>query len=163
MALKTHFKKWPIKMVNQKSPATCWAAATAMLLGKSVPVGPGAAKTKPDGGLLPDRANIEKFARSHGLVLEPFRTWTAQGFWKLFQQGPILCMGNVPIHRLGVGGHAYVIVEMDTDGTTAGTNMLIYDPKPTIIQANYAQRIEKYPISMYHILRLRNPFSRCIR
>lgn len=143
-------------MVRQKSPATCWAAAAAMLLGKSKPVGPGAAQTKADEGLLPVRANIEKFARSHGLVLEPLRTWTAQAFWQLFQRGPIMAMGNVPIYRHGFGSHAYVIAEMETDGTTAGTEMYIYDPKGLEIWANYSQRIKDYPLSMYYIFR--NPF-----
>ncbi len=155
-SLEMPYKKWPIKMVRQKSPATCWAAAAAMLMGKNSSVGPGAAKTSRDGGLIPTRANVAKFASSYGLVLEPFRTWTAQALWHLFQRGPIMVMGNVPIHRLGVGTHAYVIADMDTDGTAAGTNMFIYDPKGVTVQLNYAQRIHAYPLSMYYLLR--NPF-----
>ena len=59
-----------------------------------------------------------------------------------------------PIPKLGVGGHAYVISEMETDGTSAKPYFTIYDPKPAIIlQANYLKRAREYPLSMYHILR----------
>jgi hypothetical protein len=149
-------KKWPVKLVKQKSPAKCWAAAAAMLLGKLNPVDSGTAKTKSDGGLFPDHENIKKFARSHGLVLEPLRTWTSQAFWQLFQRGPIMVMGNVPIYRIGFGSHAYVVFEMETDGTDAGTEMWYYDPKGLEMQVNYAKRIHEYPLSMYYLLR--NPF-----
>jgi len=144
-------------MVRQETPARCWAAAAAMLLGKPKSVGPGTARTCTDGGLLPNRANVEKFAQSYGLVLEPSKSWTPNALWHLFYRGPLMVMGNVRIPRLGVGGHAYVISQMETDGTSAGTYFTIYDPKPAIIlQANYASRVRKYPLSMYYILR--NPF-----
>ena len=79
--------------VQQSSAKDCWAAALAMLLGRSV--GPGTASVGPGGGLLPTGANLRAFAASHNLkILPPARTWTPEGLAQILAAGPILIMGN---------------------------------------------------------------------
>ncbi len=79
--------------VQQSSEKDCWAAAIAMLLGRSV--GPGRSKLDPEGGLFSTSANLRAFAASYNLKILPrSRSWTAQALAEILALGPILIMGE---------------------------------------------------------------------
>ncbi|HJQ31286.1 MAG TPA: papain-like cysteine protease family protein, partial [Pyrinomonadaceae bacterium] len=139
-----------VQLVPQPNGMSCWAAAAAMVVGwrDRVSIDPaevarGAGRwAEYTGGLNPD--NIEDLARAWGLVIEPPRSYSIEGFRQLIQN-------NGPIW-LGVAspsGHAVTVTGIYGDGTPDGTFVRINDPGPpgegtldTITFSSLAQQYE---------------------
>lgn len=128
---------------------TCWSAAATMVLGPMC-VGPGNARLGKSGGLVGTDANVETFARSHGLQLHYPQCWTVEGLASVMQYGPIWVTGLVP------GLHAFVIAELHGDGTPMGTELTIYDPWPpgvgSVSTMLYQKFIDKHPLGTIYVL-----------
>lgn len=116
---------------TQPTNMTCWSAATTMILGSNMSVGPGSAQLSSSGGLKaydefgkPDDKNIMAFAASHELLIHWPQSWTAKGLAKVIVNGPVVMCGNLPyLHAVVIGG-------ISTDDTETGTTLTVFDPWP---------------------------------
>jgi hypothetical protein len=161
---------YPVQLVPQHTTATCWSAATAMLLGRQVSVAPGAAGIDPNpgpgfGGLWNDSAsnnpnNTQAFARSHGLRMEHGRSWTPAGLASMMQaHGPVMAdlLWNDRTYAAGAGspGHMLVFGGIRGDNTSEGTTLRIYDPWPvgrgSVYSVVYGPFMRTIPTATYQI------------
>jgi uncharacterized Zn-binding protein involved in type VI secretion len=139
-----------VTLFPQPTNMTCWSAAATMMLGGHQSIGPGSASTGASGGLNSSDANVEKFAKSFGLILHYPQSWTIPGLAQIMRRGPLWVGGRVP------SLHAVVFAEMSGDGTPGGTIIKIYDPWPPnvgkVYSVLYSARIQAYPESTIFIL-----------
>lgn len=141
---------FPVTLYPQPTKTSCWAAAASMVLGNQS-AGPGKAKTETDGVLQTDEGNMTAFARSHNLERHYGQTWTLEGLKELLEKhGPLWVGGYLP------DLHAVVIAGMNGDGSTNGTELLIYDPWPvnkgSIVSISYHDFYTDYPAATNHVL-----------
>jgi hypothetical protein len=138
-----------VTLVPQTYDMGCWSAATSMLLGSRMTVGPGPAKLTSVGGLdvktdLKDLTNVRLFARAYGLQFQEPQCWTIGGLLELLRRSPVMMCGLVPDVL-----HAVVIGSAVGDATASGTHLRIYDPLPvnkgTELSATYATIVLTYP------------------
>ena len=132
-----------VRLIPQPTDSTCWAAATAMLKGSTVPAI--IAATPPhlitgSGGTanFSERAdNVtgnEEFARAHHLRYHAPMSWTTGAFKQLIQTGPVMLsmLWNADEYVAGRGssGHRVVVygIDSDDDPTGLGTLVHIHDP-----------------------------------
>lgn len=161
---------YPVRLVPQHTTATCWSAATAMLLGRSASVSPGGARIDPNpgpgfGGLWNDSlsnnpANTLAFARSHGLNMEHARSWAPSGLASLMRaHGPLMAdlLWNDRTYAAGQGspGHMILFGGIRGDNTSEGTTIKIYDPWPvgrgSVYSVVYGPFMRAIPTATYQI------------
>ena len=141
----------------QPTDRTCWSAAATMLFG-NISVGPGDAAVTPNGGLESTQANVQAFARAHGLTMHPPMSWTIRGLADLLRRGPLWVAGVQPLGspKAIQSGHAVVIGSMWGNGSADGTMLLIYDPWPPGVGSTYgvfyADRMAGSPLMTTYIL-----------
>ncbi len=138
-----------IDLIGQPTNMTCWMAATSMLLKRRVTSG--TARTAANGGLHSDPANMEAFARSHGLRLYYGQTWMARGLVSLLSRGPVAMVGRLP------SMHAVVLSGIESDGTEEMSFITVHDPWPvnqgTIHRGlPYASFLRRFPMASMYML-----------
>jgi len=159
-----------VTRIPQPTPSTCWAAATAMLKGSTVPAV--IAATPPhlvsgSGGTpnFSERADHvtgnQEFARAHGLRYHAPQSWMVSAFTALIQRGPAMLsmLWNVGEYTAGAGssGHRVVVYGIDSDGdpTGLGTLLHIHDPwAPNVgktFQKSYHALVTETPCFTYGI------------
>lgn len=138
-----------VTLFPQPTNMTCWSAAATMLFGDRS-VGAGDATLSPSGGLQPSYANIQRFARSHGLRMLPVMSWTVDGLANELRAGPLWVAGWRPT------GHAYVVHAMTGDGSMNGTTIHIADPWPPNKGSRYTKAygpwVQQFPTGMMYML-----------
>ena len=146
-----------VTLFPQPTNMTCWSAAATMLFG-NMSVGSGGATVGPRGGLGMWHANIQTFARAHGLTMHPPMSWTTLGFAALLRRRPLWVAG---LQTLGSptarqARHAVVVGSMWGNGSPYGTMLLIYDPWPpgvgSIYGVIYGDRMTGSPLMTTYIL-----------
>ena len=71
-----------------------------------------------------ERGGDRPVADSYKLRLYWPQSWTVEGLRSLLQRGPVALMGPIPsLHAVVIGG-------IQSDGTSDGTFLTIYDPWP---------------------------------
>jgi peptidoglycan hydrolase-like protein with peptidoglycan-binding domain len=156
----------PVHMVPQPSENTCWAAATAMLLGRNAPV------AKPPGvslnikGELPNDAEFNSpvytdlFTRYYGIHYLPPQSWLPAGLAGVMQAHGTLVVNtmlNVARYtaRLPSESHLWVMAGIRGDGTAEGTTIRVYDPYPpkrgTIFSVSYKELLGGHPALTYQL------------
>lgn len=155
----------PTMLMAQQTDATCWSAATAMLLNRPISPGPGGANLLPDGSLLNDSeldqpVNTLKFAKAYGLTLVPGQSWLPDGLAALTRAHGRLMINTLwdataYAKRAGSPGHMMVIAGIRGDGTPRGTTVRIYDPwRPhvgAVYSCNYDRLMRRVPALTYQI------------
>jgi ABC-type bacteriocin/lantibiotic exporter with double-glycine peptidase domain len=122
-----------IKYIHQSGPMDCWAAALAMILGRSIVVDQ---VFLSGGGLTATDANIMMFAEYYGLKLLPMGTYTVDGLAKILKSGPIFVGGKFNT------AHAYAIAGIK------GNQILVHDPATKAGWISYSTLVSRYPFSM---------------
>jgi hypothetical protein len=118
-------RDWPISLIAQTTPHTCWVAATSMLVGRTIP-GTGA-WVGSSGGLNHQNPELmRQFLANYGLRAVArqisLRTETLQGW---LCSGPIMIISGFRTGPQQVGTHALVVAGMDDDV------FRFLDPSPT--------------------------------
>lgn len=161
-----------VNMVPQTTPDTCWAASTAMVLGRTSPVTDELGLYRPGGipndSQVDDPAVSTRYYRHWGLTLHHAQSWTVRGLAGLMRsRGPLLLSvlwnvdrytrrdPNHPGRTLGSSGHYVVLSGLRGDGTEAGTTVRIHDPLPVgsgrIGVNNYARLMRLLPAATYQV------------
>lgn len=136
-----------ITPVAQHTPATCWSAGTAMLLGRPQSIGPGSASLAAGGFLESGDKNMQAFADSLGVRLHMGASWSVSGLVTMIRRGPIMVCGFIPY------GHCVVIGGIRGDGTPRGTTLTIYDPDGGRVYPEiYASVMRRFPQFTNHVL-----------
>jgi hypothetical protein len=136
-----------ITPIAQHTRATCWSAATAMVLGRQQSIGPGSASLAVGGFLKSGDKNMQAFADSIGLRLHFGASWSVQGLVNMVRKGPIMVCGFIPY------GHCIVIGGISGDGTPKGTTLTIYDPAGGRVYSEiYGSVMRRFPQFTNHIL-----------
>jgi len=159
-----------VRLIPQPTPSTCWAAATAMLKGTTVPAI--IAATPPNlvtstGGTAnfsESADNVtgnQEFARAHGLRYSPPQSWMVSALKGLIQRSPVMVsmLWNAGEYVAGRGssGHRMVIfgVDSDDDPTGLGTLLHIHDPwAPNVgrtFQKSYNALVNETPCFTYGV------------
>ncbi len=162
-----------VQFLTQPTETTCWAAATAMVLGAAISairMRTPASLLAGDGGLLNESEagaslNVHQtFARIHGLRYHAPQSWRVDGLIQLLSSGPLMMelLWNPRSFRQGRGssGHYYVIVgargSHGPDGQS--TTLRIYNPYPVgqgvILSKSYASLLRDIPLATYGIMSL---------
>lgn len=154
----------PILLVPQPTPTSCWAASTAMLLGRIGPVSAPAFMLAADGGMLNDSqlndaAISSQFAQHFGLRLIHGQTWTPDGLARVIERGPVMCnvLWNVGGYLSGAGssGHMIVLAGIRGDGTGDGTTIRVYNPLPVgrgaVVSVIYGPTLRQVPAMTYQL------------
>jgi hypothetical protein len=136
-----------VPLVPQLTGMSCWAAAAAMLVGwrDRIPVSPekvarGAGRWRDyQDGLHP--SDVETFARTWGLVLEPGGAWTVQRLYQRLSSAGPLWLGEA-----SPGLHSIVVTGLYGDGSDRGTFVRINDPWPM-------GRGERYSLDFRELMR----------
>ena len=154
-----------VRLVTQPDNTTCWAAATAMLLGRGGIVQAPPFMLNARGELLNDSelndgAVTSRFAAYFHLRLYPPQTWLPSALAGVLRRGPIMCnvlwKAGDYTHGLGSESHWAVFAGIRGDGTGPGTTLRLYDPLPPpqggIRSVNYGLLIRNLPALTYQIL-----------
>jgi hypothetical protein len=158
------------RLIPQPVNTQCWAAATAMMTGTSVPAV--VARTPSDmiasdGGLLnsseSDQAVVtgRRYGAIHGLNCFAPMSWMLSALRQQLARGPLMfdMLWNVTDYVKGNGspGHMIVIVGMrgDDDQAGKGTTLRINDPWPPNIgktySVGYAKWMREVPTRTYRV------------
>lgn len=156
----------PVGLVPQPNAFTCWAAATAMLLGQPTPVVlPDSLKKLLDseGGLLNDSelnnpVNVIEYCNYFKLKRHDGQSYLPDGLFDLLKRKPIMVnwLLDVDSYRRGVGsrGHMVVITGIRGNGDPSATTIRINDPEPvgsgSVRSYNYAEIMRNNPAFSYH-------------
>lgn len=153
-----------VSLVSQPTANSCWAASTAMILGRRSPVIAPANMLNASGALLNDSALNDaavssRFCRLYGLRLHPGKSWTATGLANVISLNPVMCnvLWNVQGFSSGAGSNSHwvVIAGIRGDGKEANTTLRIYDPLPqgrgAVYSVNYAALMRKLPAATYQL------------
>ena len=157
----------PIGLVPQPTSSTCWAAATAMLLGQPSPVVlPEHLKESlvSEGGLLNDSKldnpqNMMVYCNHFRLKWHPPQSYLPDGLYDLLKRKPAMAniLWDTDSYTRGVGssGHMVVITGIRGNGEANGTTVRVNDPWPvgsgSVRSFNYAQMIKNTPAYTYHL------------
>ncbi len=160
-----------INLVPQPTADTCWAASTAMLLGRptAVTLPPALAHLAPPGtGLLNDSelqnpTNMQAYCNHFRLTLNAPQSYTTDGLYDLIKRKPIMVnrLWNSSDYVSGAGssGHMIIIAGMRGNGDADGTTLRIYDPWPPtrgkVSSEIYSQLIKDTPTLTYNIYQVR--------
>lgn len=168
---ETYVVECSVRLVAQPTSNTCWAAAAAMVLGRSQPVSapPGVDTTNglPNDSNLGDYPTVRRYAQHLGLRLEAPQSWTPLGLANLMRSGGPLLMHVLWDARgyttrasdggyVGSPGHFAVMSGIRGDGDPARTTVRIHDPWPpgrgAIYSVVYGDMMRRVPTATYHIL-----------
>jgi peptidoglycan hydrolase-like protein with peptidoglycan-binding domain len=125
----------PVSIVMQATSNTCWAASSAMLLGKSENDVVGLVGNA--GGDGADEPEMTVFTSELGLTIVPPSSMMPEGWAQLLSYGPV--MVGIPYHYIIVAG-------IESDGTYGGTRLHIYDPAQGERWADYQVIENQYEI-----------------
>jgi hypothetical protein len=160
----------PVRHIPQPTETTCWAAATAMMTGSTVPAV--IARTPPsmiasDGGLLnsseTDQAIVTGtlYGNVHGLRCYPPMSWSTAAFVALVARGPImldmLWRADEYVKGNGSPGHMIVVAGTITDalGTGSTTYVKVLDPwRPNVGKVSwepYEDWMAEVPTRTYRV------------
>jgi len=159
----------PVHLVPQSTPVTCWAAATAMLLGQPLPVTlPAAVKKLIDdggGGVLNDSKlndpfHMKIYCNHFKLKLHNPQSYIPDALYDLLQRRPLMAsiLWNSASYTGGNGssGHAVIITGIRGNGEAHATTLRIIDPLPVGIGSvrsfNYAKLMNDFPAFTYHLI-----------
>lgn len=153
-----------VSLVPQPTANSCWAASTAMILGRRTPVTAPANMLNASGALindseLNDAAVSSRFCRTYGLRLHAGQSWTAAGLANVIRRNPVMCnvLWNVNGFSSGAGSNSHwvVIAGIRGDGKPKNTTLRIYDPLPqgrgAVISLNYATLMKNLPAATYQL------------
>lgn len=153
-----------VSLVSQPTAFSCWAASTAMILGRRTPVTAPANMLNANGALLNDSelndATVSsRFCRNYGLRLHAGHSWTAPGLANIIRRNPVMCnvLFNVQGFSSGAGSdsHWVVIAGIRGDAVAANTTLRIYDPLPqgrgAVYSVNYATLMRNLPAATYQL------------
>lgn len=156
-----------IWLVAQPTTDTCWAAATAMLLGLYQAVklpAELAYLAPPDTGLLNDAdlsdpINRRAYCDYFDLRLHLPQSYTPDGLYDLIRFKPAIAslLWDTASYLSGNGssGHMVVIAGIRGNGEADGTTLRIYDPWPVsqgkIASPIYSKIIQANPTYIYHL------------
>lgn len=157
-----------VPYLNQPTPTTCWAAATAMLTRMSIQA---IRMTTPqrlltaDGSLINEsergqRLDVHQtFAQLHRLRYQPPQSWPVSTLIGLLRNGPVMLelLHNPASFQRGAGssGHYVVIVGARGSHTADGssTTLRIYDPDDSdgegIYSVVYASMLRRVPLATF--------------
>jgi Putative peptidoglycan binding domain/Papain-like cysteine protease AvrRpt2 len=154
-----------VRMVTQPTNTTCWAAATAMVLGRAQIVAAPPFMLNAQGELLNDSELNDaivtsRFANHFQLRLYPPQTWQPAMLASVLQRGPVMCnvLWNARDYSHGRGSESHwaVFAGIRGDGTASGTTIRLYDPLPPpqggVTSVNYALLIRNLPALTYQLL-----------
>ena len=129
---------WPVSLVAQVTPQTCWVAATSMLVGRTIPAT--GAWVGPQGGLHHQDDNLmRQFMTNYGLrplaqnitvQTRPLQAWLARG--------PVMLISGFRVGPGQVGTHALVVAGVDND------IFRFLDPSPTGQGGEVAMTLAQY-------------------
>lgn len=155
-------------LVPQPTPTTCWAASTAMVLGKTVPASaPPGIPTKdgvPNDSDLSDFPTTTAYNRAFGLTLLAPMSWLPSGLAHLIRAHGRLLVNTLwdargyntptaPGHYIGSGGHYRVFAGLR--GNDRCATVRIYDPWPpnrgAVYSASYARLVQDVLTTTYQI------------
>ena len=156
-----------IPLIAQPSQTTCWAAATAMLLGKTVQA---IVAATPSDLLLPDGSlrnysgrddwltGTRKYAVAHGLRYAAPQSWSAEGLHGLMQNGPVVfdMLWRAGQYARGVAspGHMICLTGISAEGGGAAT-LSYNDPWPPGVGAqvttSYQDWAQNVPAMTYRV------------
>jgi len=153
-----------VSLVAQPTASTCWAASTAMILGRRTPVAAPANMLNASGALLNDSelndaAVSSRFCRNYGLRLYSGQSWTATGLSNIIRRNPVMCnvLWNVQGFSSGAGSdsHWVVFAGIRGSGSANNTTLRVYDPLPqgrgAIFSVNYATLMRNLPAATYQL------------
>ncbi len=119
----------PVTMRAQHYDMGCWAACAAMVLDRNMSVGTNDASLSPSLGLKPELANVERFVRQFGWVVESPPA-DPRSLAAILSATPIWLAGAVIREDGTEGGHVVVVSGAWGDGTADGSYIRIHDPWP---------------------------------
>lgn len=149
-------------LVPQPTPTTCWAAATAMTLGRNTPVNAPPGVSVPNG--LPNDSELnnfpttKRFNQYYGLSLMAPQSWLPSGLASLIRSHGRLLVNTLwnaggYVGHTGSAGHYRVFV--GARGTEEHATLLIYDPWPpnkgAIYSIDYAKLVRDTSTTTYQI------------
>ena len=155
-----------IPLIAQPDQTTCWAASTAMLLGKTVVQIQG---STPSSLLLSDGSlrnysgaqdwvtGTQAFAHAHKLKYAAPRSWTVDALHAQLSLGPMIfdMLWNTTnyVHGNASPGHMILIVGISGEGES--TTLTFNDPWPprrgAITTVNYSDWIRDVPTRTYRV------------
>jgi hypothetical protein len=161
-----------VTLVPQPTEDTCWAASTAMLLGRPSPVSaPPGVNTA--GGIANDSdlqqpTSTAAYNAYYGLTLLPGQSWMPVGLAGLMRVHGALLVNTLwdvdgytrpdptaPGRYVGSSGHYRVFAGIRGTSDPFATTIRIYDPwRPkhgAVYSVNYARLMQRYPASTYQI------------
>lgn len=153
-----------VTLVPQPTATTCWAASTAMILGRQQPVTAPSFMLTADGSLindseLNDAAISSQYCRHFGLRMHPGQSWTPTGLAAFLERGPAMC--NVIwdvrgfVSGAGSNSHWVVLAGIRGDGNANSTTIRIYNPLPqgrgNIVSLNYGKLMRLLPAATYQL------------
>ena len=124
-----------VSLVMQATDNTCWAASSAMLLGKSEADVVGIVGDA--GGDGADEPEMTVFTAALGLEIVAPMSMMPEGWAQLLNRGPV--MVGIPYHYIIVAG-------IESDGTYGGTRLHIFDPASGERWADYQVIENQYEI-----------------
>lgn len=165
----------PANYVAAPDRNTCWAGATAMLLGQATPnlsrpVGVDFEMVNGQvGGIKNTHANMKKFAYAHYMNMTEGENLTCtQISWLVSNNGRLMLdiMGvDSDLKKSSNNSHFVTLVGLRGDGTAGGTTVTIYDPSGgmnrTIVDSFYSLKC-KYPKLTYQVFSMLNNYSSSI-
>jgi hypothetical protein len=124
-----------VSLVMQATDNTCWAASSAMLLGKgeSDVIG----MVGDAGGDGANEPEMQVFTEALGLEIVAPSSMMPEGWAQLLNRGPV--MVGIPYHYIVVAG-------IESDGTYGGTRLHIFDPASGERWADYQVIENQYEI-----------------
>jgi hypothetical protein len=161
-----------VSLVAQPTDDTCWAASTAMLLGRpsavSAPPGMSTAGGLANDSDLQQPTNTAAYNTYYGLTLLPGQSWMPAALAGLMRLHGALLVNTlwdadgytrpdpaVPGHYVGSSGHYRILSGIRGTSDPFATTLRIYDPLPVkqgaIYSVNYARLMQKYPATTYQI------------
>jgi len=147
-----------VHLVPQPTDTTCWAASTAMLLGRNAPVAapPGVNTTNglPNDSDLNNPTTTDLFTRYYGIHYRAPQSWMPASLAGLMQAHAPLQVNTLwdasgYTSRLpsglwvGSSGHFRIFAGIRGDGTAEGTTIRVYDPWPPTKGAIYSVSYKK--------------------
>lgn len=124
-----------VSLVMQATDNTCWAASSAMLLGKGEADVIGTVGDA--GGDGANEPEMQVFTEALGLEIVAPSSMMPEGWAQLLNRGPV--MVGIPYHYIVVAG-------IESDGTYGGTRLHIFDPASGERWADYQVIENQYEI-----------------
>lgn len=158
----------PVRLVPQITNTTCWAAATAMMIGSTVMAVRSrtpADMIAPNGGLLNHSdtsqyvAEGKRYGRIHGLSCNAPMSYPASSLREMLRRGPLMfdMLWNAQTYLAGAGspGHMVVIAGIRTGQQVNDATLLVFDPWPPhlgrVSTVDYTTWIREVPTRTYRV------------